>query len=220
MNGDPVDNPNMTPIRRIIAGILVYHRFEAGKGRKGWNAPTRIAWSSKVDRIIQEMKTLRNGDQFGITHAGCTAWKSPTFFLTTPTVRKLPQPSEELSKMKESIRLQKIKVRRLEKRQGLVEEDDDSDSDDPDHIVTQSASASEMSEDPPDNTPSSGDNTLTLQAVQQLFKDRDSQLEQRLLSQLTQLLSKTMGTPLSVAPAPSAGLHSGGFNSHNPQNHE
>jgi len=81
---------------------------------KGWNAPTRTAWSSQVDRIIQGMKTLRNGEQFGINHAGCSAWKSPTFSLTTRTVSKLPQPCEELSKMRESIRLQKIQLRRME----------------------------------------------------------------------------------------------------------
>jgi len=59
---------------------------------------------------------MQRGEQFGITHAGCTAWKTPTLSLTTLIANsKTSLPSDAIDRMEEIIRRQQIQLKRMMK---------------------------------------------------------------------------------------------------------
>ena len=199
-DGDQYDNPSMEFTRNLIAGIIVHHQFMTGSNKGTWTQQMRVAWSTKVAKMVREMPTLKKGHKLGLTHAGLSTWEPPVF---TGTPSLYSQPMEYMSSS--SGTGNRSNSRR--KQQEFTVNDLPSEDDDDDDLSYHSSS---MSEDTRTRVRPEPNHGVDKEYIHELLAAQ----EERFQSRLDQFFSRMQPTTShESSPVTGEGSQSGGSNS-------
>ena len=212
------DNPHMIDERRAVAGDLVHEEFALAMPAGKWSYKMVTAWETRRNKVVKHSKTLKQGHKLAVTHAGSSSWAPPSFLGQEIPTEKVHSQESETTRLQESIRSQRIQLKRIQESHTQIHELSSEDSDeDFDSGSLMSEESGNMKGDSKDDTSRMLNRLLESQADMEARIDQ--RIDARLLATLHTFFS-TQGHQNSLGTSSRDGPQAGEHHSPTQMNHE
>jgi hypothetical protein len=176
------------------------------------------AWETRRNKVVKHSKTLKQGHKLAVTHAGSSSWAPPSFLGQEIPSEKVHSQESETTRLQESIRSQRIQLKRIQESQTQIHELSSEDSDeDFDSGSLMSEESGNMKGDSKDDTSRMLNRLLESQADMEARIDQ--RIDARLLATLHTFFS-TQGHQNSLGTSSRDGPQAGEHHSPTQMNHE